>query len=226
MPPSLPISNIDNLQVPKYWKFCAKLMLREASGRHGVASTNSHQILHVNRCRYASPACIFHIREQWPCTVHMKCMCFFCQGWSGSLEMNVCASCFVSQHINRKQINCTWVNWWESTAWKSLFSCEHDKTADQSIPYSFFSQHDKKWNYLNLSSTPEEERKHWHCDGGKEKIQAVQLGIEPRDSRFAHECSNHWAIAPHIYQYINTCTSRYTYINTCTSRYTYINTCL
>ena len=28
-------------------------------------------------------------------------------------------------------------------------------------------------------------------EGGKEKFQAAQLGIKPRASRFAHECSNH-----------------------------------
>ena len=33
----------------------------------------------------------------------------------------------------------------------------------------------------------------------KEKIQAAQLGIEPRASHFADECSNHWAIVPHSF---------------------------
>ena len=38
------------------------------------------------------------------------------------------------------------------------------------------------------------ERKHWHWDGGTEKIQAAQLGIETRASGVTHQCSDHWAI--------------------------------
>ena len=30
----------------------------------------------------------------------------------------------------------------------------------------------------------------------RKKIQAAQLGIEPRASGFAHQCSDHWAITP------------------------------
>ena len=40
------------------------------------------------------------------------------------------------------------------------------------------------------------ERKHRHWDGEAEKIQAVQLGIEPRASGYTHQRSDHGAIPP------------------------------
>ena len=47
------------------------------------------------------------------------------------------------------------------------------------------------------------ERKHWHGDGGTEKIQAAQLGIEPRASDFAHQCSDRWVITPQLLTTLN-----------------------
>ena len=47
----------------------------------------------------------------------------------------------------------------------------------------------KSFNY----TIPAHQSKKESTDTGTEerKIQAAQLGIEPRASRFAHECSNH-----------------------------------
>ena len=76
----------------------------------------------------------------------------------------------------------------------------------------------KGWSWLgkHINQTiPTHQSKKESTDTGTEerKIQVAQLGIEPRASRFAHECSNHWAIVPQLQTTLNKSTLHIANVN-------------